>query len=415
MTPRARGVYGPRNVMKRAALRSFAVVFGASLALGGCLGGDDFDQSVEGITVCGSGSTVEGIDVSYWQGTIDWVQVRAAGKRFAIARVAHATALDSTFARNWAGMRANGILRGAYLYFEPNSDPVAQADIVVRAVGRLGQGDLPVTLDVERPPPNLPSPATYAARIRQFVDRVQAGTGKAPMIYTGAYYWPPYVGSTAFRTNPLWHAQYTSARCPNIAAQWSDWTFWQYTSTGSVRGISGNVDLDRFNGTLAELQRLAGVTTAPIDAGVRDAGPRDTGVRDVTTDVARDVARDVSADVARDVSRDVSTDVARDVATRDVVDDDVAPDAAVDDVPSPDDAATDDAAAVDEAILDDDAQVTEDGPDLHAGETDAGEVVAMEPGGCGCRTGNPSRGMSPWAMVGFAALAAARVRRRNRG
>lgn len=217
--------------------------------------------------VCGRGPTVEGIDVSEYQREVDWAQVRASGRRYAIARVAHLPRIDATFARNWEGIRAAGMIRGAYLYFDPSADAAMQADIVVRAVGRLGPGDLPVILDVEKPPPGLPPADAYAARIRVFVARVTEGTGRAPLIYTGARYWPAHVRTREFNALPLWHAQYTTARCPTIADAWSDWTFWQYSSTGRVPGISGDVDLDRFNGTFEELQRLAGEATSA------DAGP----------------------------------------------------------------------------------------------------------------------------------------------
>ncbi len=219
-----------------------------------------YESTASEITVCGHGPTVEGIDVSSWQGGIDWHAVASSGIRFAIVRIGDGYGGDAQFAANWEGTRANGLIRGAYQYFEPGDDPIRQADIVVAAVGRLGPGDLPVTIDVEAPSPSV-SPATYAARIHQWADRVTAGTGKAPIIYTGRYYWDPYVATSDFAGNPLWHAQYTSAACPNIDDRWSDWAFWQYTSTGSIPGIAGNVDRNRFNGTYAQLQALANVAT----------------------------------------------------------------------------------------------------------------------------------------------------------
>jgi GH25 family lysozyme M1 (1,4-beta-N-acetylmuramidase) len=262
--------------------------------LGSCSGhADEVDQAVGELVVCGSGPTVEGIDVSQWQSTVNWPMVRAAGKRFAIARILHWPTRDTQFDRNWREIRANGLIRGAYIYFDPRYEVAAQADIVVRAVGRLGQGDLPVTLDVEQPPPGLPSPTRYAAMVRDLADRIEAGTGRRPMIYTGRYYWPSYVQSTAFRDHPLWHAQYTTTQpCPYIADAWRSWAFWQYSSTGRVSGISGNVDLDRFNGTYAELQRLAGFPAPAVDAGA----PRDVPV-------ARDAPAASDAPVVRDVSR----------------------------------------------------------------------------------------------------------------
>jgi len=210
------------------------------------------------LVVCGDGPTVEGIDVSSWQGEIDWGGVARAGIRYAIVRISDGTYRDRYFAANWEGARGAGLIRGAYQFFEPDVDPDVQADIVIAAVGRLGPGDLPVTIDVEAPSPGV-SARDYTARIHRWVDRVTAGTGRAPIVYTGRYYWDPYVASSDFAGLPLWHAQYTSAACPNINDRWSDWAFWQYTSTGSVAGIGGNVDRDRWNGTYEQLQSLAGV------------------------------------------------------------------------------------------------------------------------------------------------------------
>lgn len=246
-------------------------------ALGACGGpAGEVDRTVEETVVCGRGPTVEGVDVSQWQSTVDWPMVRAAGKRFAIARILHWPTRDTQFDRNWREIRANGLIRGAYVYFDPRIDVATQADVVVRAVGRLGQGDLPVTMDIEQPPPGLPSPTGYAAMVRDLADRIEAGTGQRPMIYTGRYYWPTHVRTTEFRDHPLWHAQYTTTQpCASIADAWRDWAFWQYSSTGRVSGIRGNVDLDRYNGTYAELQRLAGFP-APFDGGtLLDAAVRD--------------------------------------------------------------------------------------------------------------------------------------------
>src|ERR1019366_5880374 len=95
---------------------------------------------------------------------------------------------------------------------------------------------------------------------------VQAGTGKLPMIYTATGYWGPDVGSTAFGSDPLWVANW-GVTCPALPTGWSNWVVWQYSDTGSVNGISGAVDLDEFNGTLAQLQSFAGGGSTASDGG----------------------------------------------------------------------------------------------------------------------------------------------------
>lgn len=236
-------------------------------------GGTEEFTTQQAATTCGAGPTVPGIDVSSWQGNIDWNAVAGAGYKFAITRFSDGYYHDTKFAQNWQGIKSVGMIRGVYQYFEPNEDPVTQANQLLDAIGALGPGDLPVMLDVETPS-NNPSPAVYRQRIHQWVDRITQATGRAPMIYTGHYYWPQYVGTSEFSDLPLVHAQYTSAACPNIPDAWSSWVMWQYSSTGSVPGIAGNVDMDRFNGTLEQLQALAQSNRAPrgwLDAANCDA------------------------------------------------------------------------------------------------------------------------------------------------
>jgi lysozyme len=207
--------------------------------------------------VCAAGATTSGVDVSYYNGTIDWAKVKAAGNAFAFIRISDGTGFhDPQFAANWAGARAAGVIRGIYQFFRPTQDVAAQADMVIAAVGTPVPGDLPPVIDVEATG-NL-SPASVAARVRTWVDRVKAGTGLDPIVYTGKFFWRDEVGGpTSFANNPLWIAQYTTL-CPDLTSPWDTWAFWQYSESGKVAGMSGAVDLDRFNGSLAELQALAG-------------------------------------------------------------------------------------------------------------------------------------------------------------
>lgn len=222
-------------------------------------GQDDADDDSGGeprARVCADGAITKGVDVSKWQGTIDWTKVKNAGIGFAFIRVSDGAGYhDGKFTANWAGAKAVGIIRGAYQFFRPSQSVTAQADIMISAIGTYTPGDLPPVIDVEDDA-GL-SQATVASRVRQWVDRVQAALGVAPIVYTGKYFWRDEVGSPAsFAPNPLWIAQYTSL-CPDLPAPWSRWTFWQYTDSGSVPGIPGPVDSNRFNGSLADLQAFA--------------------------------------------------------------------------------------------------------------------------------------------------------------
>lgn len=200
---------------------------------------------------------IAGIDVSNYQGTINWSSVKKAGKVFAVAKATEGTTYtDPQFATNWKNMKAAGIIPGAYHYGHPGTDAVAQAKFFVNTVkaayGGLS-GGLQLVLDIETT--DGESPATVSAWIKTFCTEIQTLTGKPAIIYTGFYFWRDDAGNSTNNYNcPLWIASYTTS--PSIPAAWSYYTFWQYTDTGSVSGISGNVDLDKFNGTTTGLNNL---------------------------------------------------------------------------------------------------------------------------------------------------------------
>ena len=208
-----------------------------------------------GTVVCPGPNTLEGIDISVWQGNIDWPAVKAGGKVYASIRVSDGTYLDTKFAQNWSAAKAAGVIRGVYQFFEPGVDPIVQADLLLSKTGPYQAGDMPPMIDVEATG-NLP-PATVAANVTKWVNHIKAATGRDPIVYTGYYFWKDNVQSSAQAANPLWHAQYCNC-CPTIANPWTYWTFWQYTSTGSIPGIPGNVDHDKWNGTIADLQKFVG-------------------------------------------------------------------------------------------------------------------------------------------------------------
>lgn len=229
-------------------------------------------EQVDATTVCGNGQTVKGVDVSYYQGAIDWNAVKSDGVEFAIVRVSDGIGFeDPQFDANWTGTHAAGIYRGAYQFFRPNQDAIAQADLLLSRMGPLGPDDLPPVIDVEADG-GLP-PAAVASAVRTWIDHVTAAIGRAPIIYTGFFFWRDQVGAADMTTSPLWHAQYTTAECPNIAPPWPDWAFWQFTSSGRVAGISGDVDTNRFNGSHQQLldfiaPRACG--TIPAEGGTID-------------------------------------------------------------------------------------------------------------------------------------------------
>src|SRR4051794_4654873 len=121
------------------------VLFGAWLVmlLSGCVGApeesEDTGSEADGIKECAAGPTVKGIDVSSWQGTINWTKVKASGVHFAIARASDgANHTDSHFSENWHGIKNAGMVRGVYQFFRPGQDPTAQANHMISIINAAG-------------------------------------------------------------------------------------------------------------------------------------------------------------------------------------------------------------------------------------------------------------------------------------
>ena len=200
--------------------------------------------------------TLPGIDVSHYQGTIDWAAVAGSGIRFAIAKATDGeNYVDPTYLTNKVGAYLNGITFGAYHFARPGpaeGDAVAEADHYVENAA-LEPGNLIPVLDVERTG-NL-SQDELVAWILAWLGRVTERTGVRPMIYTSPNGWLQRTGdSTAIADagyTTLWVAHWDtdSPRVP--ASDWAGngWTFWQYDNCGSIPGIEGCVDVDAFAGS----------------------------------------------------------------------------------------------------------------------------------------------------------------------
>jgi len=237
---------------------SSGVGFVAACALGvaACTEPESTSFDEQFAVACADGPTVKGMDVSYWEmHGVDWDAAHAAGIDFAFIRVSDGLQfLDPRFSEYWVGARAAGVIRGAYQFFRPAQDPIAQADLLLEHMGPLQPGDLVPVLDVEDRDSGL-TPTQIAASVRRWIDHVTPKIGRAPIVYAGLYSWAELTGSLDVAASPLWVAQYTTAACPNIPEPWTRWAFWQYTAEGTVPGVPGNMlDLNVFNGTLDDLR-----------------------------------------------------------------------------------------------------------------------------------------------------------------
>ena len=218
--------------------------------------------------VCPPAAVVKGVDVSTYDGVVDWNAAKGAGIAFAFARVSDGlTHPDDKFAPNWPAMKTAGVVRGAYQYFRASEDPVAQANMVVKALANAGglvAGDLPVVADVETA--DGQTAKVVETKLAAWLDVIEKSTGRPAIVYTSIGTWP--VTTTTFANRPLWVANY-GVSCPSLPAGWTAWKFWQSSDVGTVKGITTKVDLDEFAGTLAQLLDFAGDAgaPAPVDAG----------------------------------------------------------------------------------------------------------------------------------------------------
>ncbi len=224
---------------------------------------------------------LEGIDVSRWQGTVDYGQVQRSGAAFVIAKATEGIGYeDPAWQTNRTATSAAGLRLGAYHFARPDlnpSNPTGEADWFVDRLN-LVPGMLVPALDLEVA--GSLGTAGLQAWVGQWLDRVYARTGTRPMIYTSPSFWKKYLGDTAAFADAgyevLWVAHWFVSKPVTPGNNWSNrsWTFWQYDNCGSVPGISGCVDLDRFNGP--DLTSVtAGATMRPVIApavGVKQGG-----------------------------------------------------------------------------------------------------------------------------------------------
>ena len=199
---------------------------------------------------------LEGVDVSRWQGAIDYFALAGSGKRFVLAKATEGIGfLDPMYFSNKYGASGAGLAVAAYHYARPDLNPfnpTGEADWFVDNMG-LVPGMLAPALDLEEA--GTLGTAELGAWVGTWLSRVYARTGIRPMIYASPAFWRKYLGdTTAFADqgySVLWVAHWYVAGPTVPANNWSNrgWTFWQYDNCGHVPGIGGCVDLDRYNGT----------------------------------------------------------------------------------------------------------------------------------------------------------------------
>ncbi|WP_226003159.1 GH25 family lysozyme [Paenibacillus sp. BJ-4] len=206
----------------------------------------------------------QGIDVSRYQGKIDWKAVKADGISFAFIKASQGQRyVDPTFIANAKGARTAEILLGAYHFIDATSTEAAKAEArhfakVLDQVGGAKALNLPAVMDYENNPGML-SKTLISAVALAFLLELERLTGRKPIIYTGNAFAANFNASLG--GYPLWIARYSDTRVPSDTVTWKRWDIWQYSDSGKVDGIKGNVDLNEFAGTTDELRKRFGAVT----------------------------------------------------------------------------------------------------------------------------------------------------------
>ena len=190
--------------------------------------------------------SIKGLDVSEFQGEVDWERVKAAGYKFAMLRAGYGyNTIDKQFRRNASECNRIGLPVGVYWFcyaFSPEK-AVQEADGCIDIISEY-RLDYPVCYDIEQASADYIekqgvsfTPALAKNVVKSFCDRIEA-KGYYAMFYTNRNFLDTYLGTELSKRYAYWYARYADR------FDGTDCGIWQYTSTGSVPGISGNVDLD---------------------------------------------------------------------------------------------------------------------------------------------------------------------------
>ncbi len=205
---------------------------------------------------------VPGIDVSRYQGVVNWRAVADAGFKFAVVRATlWNVKLDETFETNWQGARANGLLVSAYNVIKPDVSAAAQIEYFAQAL--IGhKWNLPPVLDIERDDNQTPQQITQC--VRESLRLSEQRFGRKPIVYTARWFWNKFVlPSNEWAQYDLWVASYGTAEVI-LPDAWPTWKIWQYSGNGHAPGIAGEVDLNWFNGSYDDLLKYCQATISPV-------------------------------------------------------------------------------------------------------------------------------------------------------
>jgi lysozyme len=210
---------------------------------------------MKGYGVCmPHGYKVHGIDISHYQGDINWKMLEQTRQgqfpvQFIFMKATEGGDYsDKRFVANFDSAKAHGFIRGAYHFYNPKTDVNKQADFFINSV-KLEPGDLPPVLDIEKKGKDI---AKLQADLKHWLRRIENHYGVKPIIYASYKFKNRYLNDSVFNSYPYWIAHYYV----DSVYYKGDWKFWQHTDVGTLPGIKEQVDLNVFNGGLEGLDAL---------------------------------------------------------------------------------------------------------------------------------------------------------------
>ena len=202
------------------------------------------------------GYEIHGIDISHYQGDIDWEQLKNAmikgcPLRFIIIKSTEGSSrLDENFRENFNQARDYGFTRGVYHFWSNKSSARDQAYFFLEKV-HLTEGDLPPVLDIEHKPADK-SIEDFQRDVLTWLHIVEDKYHVKPIIYTYYKFKENYLSAPVFDDYPYWIAHYYVDKVQYKGK----WKFWQHTDAGKLPGIKGYVDFNIYNGSYYDLRKL---------------------------------------------------------------------------------------------------------------------------------------------------------------
>ena len=199
---------------------------------------------------------MRGVDVSHYQGEIDWNALSGNGIRFAFIKATEGSGhVDENFGENWEKVKETELYAGAYHFFSFDSPGDAQADLFINTVPKA-EGRLAPAADVEfygDKKVNRPDPEQVRKQLDIFLERLEEHYGVKPVIYTTMAVYDSYIKGY-YEEYPLWirNVYYS----PDFDMK-KEWTFWQYSDTEKLSGYQGQepyIDLNVFKGSVEDLE-----------------------------------------------------------------------------------------------------------------------------------------------------------------